>query len=59
MERFVSELESEKGTRSRANADIHVHLDRIRDMQERTNRILYMMMGGLVVLQVGLQFFKH
>ena len=60
--RIVSDIESEKGTRARTTHDLYARLDAMKDefraAQERTNRILYMMMGGLVVLQVGLQFFK-
>lgn len=67
--RFVSDLESEKDTRARVNSDINAKLDKISDNQERsdrvfsekqekTNRIVYMMLGGLTVLQIVLQFAK-
>lgn len=70
MERYTADLESEKATRSRANSDIHTRLDRIEENQERnreeyrksheaTNRILYMMLGGLAVVQVVIQFIRH
>lgn len=56
IERLVSDVESEKATRARVNADIYSKLEKIQDAQEKTNRILYMMLGGLMVLQVILQF---
>lgn len=56
MSRFVSDMESEKGTRARANVDINLKLDDIRERQNSTNRIVYMMLGGVMVLQVALQF---
>lgn len=59
MARFVSDMESEKGTRSRANVDINLKLDDIREQQNRTNRLVYMMLGGVMVLQVAIQFFVH
>lgn len=58
MERYTSELESEKGTRARANSDIYAKLDKIQDAQLQTNRILWMMLGGLMVLQIVLQMLK-
>ncbi len=64
--RLTSDQESEKGTRARENARFHDELaeikedqKEIRSEQQKMARVLYMMMGGLVVLQVGLQFFKH
>lgn len=59
VERLVSDVESEKSTRSRVNSDIYEKLEKIRDAQEKTNRILYMMLGGLMVLQVILQFVRR
>lgn len=56
--RYNAELESEKGTRARVNSDINAKLDKISENQERTNRIVWMMLGGLSVLQVVLQFAK-
>jgi len=58
MERIVSDIESEKGTRARINSDIYAKLEKIQDAQQQTNRILWMMLGGLMVLQIVLQFFK-
>lgn len=59
IERIVSDVESEKATRARVNSDIYDKLEKIRDAQEKTNRILYMMLGGLMVLQVVLQLMRH
>lgn len=59
MERYTSELESEKRTRSQVNADIYAKLDRISEKQDQTNRIIWMMLGGLGVLQVVIQFARH
>lgn len=59
MERYTAELESEKGARARVNSDIYAKLDRISEKQDQTNRIIWMMIGGLAVLQVVLQFAKH
>lgn len=58
IERLVSDAISEKGTRARVNTDIYAKLEKIQDAQERTNRILYMMLGGLMVLQIVLQLVK-
>lgn len=58
MERYTAELESEKGARARVNSDIYAKLDRISEKQDQTNRIIWMMIGGLAVLQVVLQFAK-
>lgn len=58
MERIVSDIESEKETRSRVNTDIYAKLDKIQGAQEQTNRILWMMLGGLMVLQIVLQLVK-
>lgn len=55
MMRIVSDIESEKETRARSNADIYKKLEKITEGQDRTNRILYMMVGGLMALQVALQ----
>lgn len=55
MMRIVSDIESEKETRARSNADIYNKLEKITEGQDRTNRILYMMVGGLMALQVALQ----
>ncbi len=59
MARFISDVESEKRTRAMVNSDINAKLDKISEIQDRTNRIVYMMLGGLTVLQVVLQFVKH
>lgn len=59
MERIVSDIESEKGTRARINSDIYAKLEKIQDAQQQTNRILWMMLGGLMVLQIVLQFLKN
>lgn len=59
MERIVSDIESEKGTRMRANSEISVELKEIRDGQRKTDKIIWMMMGGLAVLNVALEFFHR
>lgn len=59
IERIESDIESEKGTRARANEAIHRKLETIQDTQSATNKIVSMMMGGLMVLQVVLQFLRH
>lgn len=57
MERIVSDIESEKETRARVNADLYAKLDKIQENQQHQARILYMMLGGMMVLQVVLQLF--
>jgi hypothetical protein len=59
MERYTSELESEKATRARVNSDVYAKLDRISEKQDQTNRIIWMMLGGLGVLQIVIQFVRH
>lgn len=63
--RLVSDQESEKGSRARENTRFHQELSEIkadqkelRIEQQKMAKILYTICGGLVVLQVGLQFFK-
>ncbi len=58
MARYTSDIESEKRTRAQVNTDINTKLDKISEIQDRTNRIVYMMLGGLTVLQVVLQFVR-
>jgi hypothetical protein len=61
--RYSSDLESEKRTRSDANSDLRRLVESLRnefrEAQEKTNRILYMLIGGLTALQLVLQFVKH
>jgi hypothetical protein len=59
IERICSDIESEKATRARVNSDIYSKLEKIQDGQDKTNRILYMMLGGLMVLQVVLQLVRR
>lgn len=59
MARIIADIESEKGTRARTNEDIYDKLEKIRDVQDRTNRIIYMMVGGLMVIQIVLTFAKR
>ena len=63
MDRYTSELESEKGTRARVNQDMFSRIESLRtefrEAQDKTNRILYMMIGGLTALQIVFQFAKH
>lgn len=59
VNRVKQDFESEKDERARTNADMYGKLEKISEKQDGTNRILWMMAGGLVVLQIGLRFFKH
>ena len=58
LERIVSDIESEKGTRSRINSEHDRKVDALTTAQDRTNRILYSMLGGFAVIQVLLQFIR-
>lgn len=51
VDRIVSDLESEKGTRARVNIEINDKLDKIDDRGRKTERIIWMGLGGLGVLQ--------
>lgn len=51
MGRIVSDIESEKGTRARTNEQLFRENKEIRDTQEKHSRMLYMGLGGLMVLQ--------
>ncbi len=70
MERFLTDIEKEEEAREEATRTLNDKLDRIaenqeranqefREQQNRTNRIIWMMVGGLTVFQVVLQFIKH
>ena len=54
--RLVSDAESEKDTRSRSNDRITVVLKEIEGRQLKMERIIYMGLGGLGVLQFLLSF---
>ena len=49
--RLLSDIESEKGTRARLNAEFTRRLDAIDASQRKLERIIYMAAGGLAVLQ--------
>jgi len=51
VKRIVSDIESEKGTRSRAGSDLNARLDQIDHAQRKQERILYIGMGALGALQ--------
>lgn len=51
VERLVSDAISEKGTRARVNSEFTRRLDLIDTNQRRMERIIYMGLGGLAVLQ--------
>lgn len=51
MGRIVSDIESEKETRARVNSDIMIALKEHSEAQSRTDKILYMGLGGLATLQ--------
>ncbi len=70
MERFLTDIEREEEARELATRTLSDKLDRMaenqeranqefREQQNRTNRIIWMMVGGLTVFQVVLQFIKH
>jgi hypothetical protein len=56
--RLISDVESEKTMRTNENSRFHEELSEIKGEQQKMAKILYMMVGGLVVLQIALQFFK-
>lgn len=57
--RIVSDIESEKETRARANEAIHRKLDSVTEGQNKTNWIVAMGVGGVMVVEVVLQFFHR
>lgn len=59
IDRFTSDLESEKATRSRVNSDIMSQLKEIISDQQKSDRIIYMGLGGLAVLQFVVAFVFH
>lgn len=63
MDRYSSEIENDKRTMDRVNSDMFSRIETLRsefrEAQDKTNRILYMMVGGLTALQIVLQFSKH
>lgn len=59
IERMVSDIESEKETRARANEAIHRKLDSVTEGQNKTNWIVAMGVGGVMVVEVVLQFFHR
>lgn len=54
MERILADLDSEKGTRARVNANLVEKLDLIDDRQRKMERIIWMGLGGLAVLQFAI-----
>lgn len=53
--RLVSDAESEKGTRRRSSEHFEHRLDVIEAGQHKTDRLVYMGMGGLAVLEIFLR----
>lgn len=51
VERLLSDATSEKGTRARVNSEFTRRLEAIESNQRKLERIIYMSMGGLAVLQ--------
>lgn len=51
LARLVSDAESEKDTRRRVNEGLSKQLREIEDRQRKQERIIYMGLGGLAVLQ--------
>ncbi len=51
MGRIVSDIQSEKGTRARVNADLFEKLDEMDERQRRSESFQSKLIGGLMVLQ--------
>lgn len=69
MERFIADIESEKGTRARVNGEITTRLSHIEDKQDqrgekfddRMRKLevrVAMFMGGLAAIEIALKFIK-
>lgn len=56
MNRIVSDIESEKGTRRRASEYYQKRLDEIDRTLRNHERLLYAGIGGLAVLEIILRF---
>lgn len=52
VERLVSDQESEKRTRANANSIINQKLDTLDERGRKVERLIWMGLGGLAVLQV-------
>jgi hypothetical protein len=59
INRIALDMSEEKEMRIRRNDAIDDKHEEIRDGQKKTDRILSMMMGGLAVLNVVIQFLHH
>jgi vesicle coat complex subunit len=67
VKRIISDIESEKATRARANMELLRRIDEsddrtaekleeVRQDQRKSDRILYMILGGLAVIQFATAF---
>lgn len=56
--RIESDIESEKGTRLRSNNHIDGRFDKIEDMQRRSDRIVYGLLGLLSAVELVLRIVK-
>lgn len=54
--RLVSDAQSEKGTRSRSNDRIDKRFDEVEKRLRCVERNMYIAMGGLGALEIGLRF---
>lgn len=59
LARMVSDIESEKETRARVHAELNRKMDSIQESQQSTNKIIAMMLGGLIVIEVVLKLTIH
>jgi len=57
LDRFISDLESEKGTRSRVNAEMMERFDRFDERQRKSEKFQSMMIGALGIIQFATMVF--
>ncbi len=57
LNRFISDLESEKGTRARVNTEMMDRFDRFDERQRRSEKFQSLMIGGLGVIQFATMTF--
>jgi hypothetical protein len=55
VKRLVSDAESEKGTRQRANMEISANFEKINRRLTAIERVLWMAFGVLLTLEVGMR----
>lgn len=54
--RIVSDIESEKETRARANSALQDNVDSLRNDQLKNAKVTWILIGGLIVINVLLPF---